>query len=150
MHTSGETTINHPRREARSRLADQKQWHERGSAHRRQRTKLHHRNFLGVVLHIHDSSLLLHDTLSGQHRASRLGDWLGTVYFRSRLGSERRNSVRNALSHWSIRMLLVHGNYICDWLLVQAEGDWKACVAVLHCEPAWYYVCGILVCWLNG
>ena len=79
------------------RSADDQQWHERRPPHRRKRTELHHGDVLGFLLHVHDTSLLLHDTLPSQRCASCTGDWLGIIDIRPRLGTECGNFVRHAL-----------------------------------------------------
>jgi hypothetical protein len=129
--------------------ADSRQRHERRPPHRRQRTQLHHGDILGIILHLHDSSLLLHDALPSQRRAPCSGDWLGSINIRPCLGTECGDSVRHALLDWHVRVLLVHRDYICDRIVVQTSGNWSPGVSVLHSISSGYYVCGLLVCWLQ-
>jgi hypothetical protein len=114
MPTSGENII------ARfiDANADCQKWYARRPPHRRQSIELHHGNLLGLVLHFHDPGLLLHDALPGQRCASRLGDRLGPIDVRSCLGTECGDSVRYALLDRSVRMLLIHGDYLCDRVVV--------------------------------
>lgn len=141
MHMLGKSIVFNTTRDA-----DYQQWHERRPPYRRQRTELHHGDILGIVLHLHDSSLLLHDALPSQRRAPCSGDWLGSIDIWPCLGTKRGDPLRYALLDWYVRMLLVHRNYLRDRILVQAQGNRPTGVAVLHRESAGYHVCGLLVC----
>lgn len=126
--------------------ADCREWDARRPPDRRQRAQLHHGDVLGFILHVHDTGLLLHDTLPGQRRASYSRDRLGIIDIWPRLGTECGNSVRHALPDRNVRMLLVHGDYLCDRIVVQTSRDWSKGFDVLHSLPSGYYVCWLPVC----
>jgi len=125
---------------------DSQQRHEGRPPHRRQRAELNHGNVLGIVLHLHDTSLLLHDALPSQRCTSCSGDWLGSIDVWPCLGTECGDSVRHALLDWHVRVLFIHGNYLCDRIVVQAKGNRPKDLRVLHSISSGYDVRGVLVC----